>query len=316
MDSEQTRRLESRSLLVAMWGNLFMGAAGILAAVLSNSTAIMMDGLFSLIGFTAAYLGRRIGGRVNAGPDRLRPIGYAADEAIFSTFRALSLIGLLLFAVASACMNVFGYMRGEETPPLIFGPLFIYFAGIGMICFCLWALHRYTWSRTGKISEVLRLEAKASMFDGMITAAACFGLGMVYLFQDGFLAPIAPVGDSIVVLALCLAVLGQYRRDFLSGLGELAGVTASPGSIAKARRAIRPGVAKHGGFVTDMSVMKLGRSHLVTVYYDPRKPVEAKDLDRLNLQLIHDVHKVLPGADVLLIVSEHARRWPDALYPF
>lgn len=316
MDVKRKRQLESRSLLAAMWGNCFMGAAGILAAVLSNSTAIMMDGLFSLIGFSAAFLGRKIGHRVDAGPDRIRPMGYAADEAIFSTFRALSLIGLVLFAAASAGMSIYRYAHGAEMPVLNFGLMFVYFVGIGIICFLLWALHLYTWSRTGKVSEILRMEAKAALLDGVITAAAGVGLGAVYFFRDGVLAPIAPVGDSIVVLVLCVTVIEQYRRNFLSGLGELAGVTATPKSITAARRAIRPSVAHYGGIVTDMSVVKLGRTHLVTVYYNPQKSVKVQFIDQLNLQMIREVREVLPGADVILIISEHPRRWPAELDPF
>lgn len=131
MDKQRIKQLESRSLFIAMWGNLLMGAAGLLAAVLSNSTAIMMDGLFSLVGFTAAFLARKISRRVDAGPDRLRPMGYAADEALFSTFRALSLLGLVMFAMALAGVNIYKYLRGEMTPDLNFGPLFIYFVVIG-----------------------------------------------------------------------------------------------------------------------------------------------------------------------------------------
>lgn len=177
-------------------------------------------------------------------------------------------------------------------------------------------MHRSTWSRTGKVSEILRLEAKASLFDGVITAAAGAGLGAVYLFEDGFLAPIAPIGDSIVVLILCLTAIGQYRRNLLSGMGELVGVTASPNAVAAARRAVRPTLADHGGTITDLSVMKLGRTHLVSVYYNPQRPIGAEEVDQLNLRMIHEVREALPGADVILIISEHPRRWPEELNPF
>ena len=123
-DLATRKRLEGRSLLIAMWGNLLMAAAGIVAGVLSNSDAIMMDGLFSLIGFMSAFLGRRISARVDAGPDKIRPFGYAADEAIFSTFRSLTLLGLILFAFASAGMNVFGYLQGDMPAALNFGRCF------------------------------------------------------------------------------------------------------------------------------------------------------------------------------------------------
>lgn len=298
-----------------MWGNLFMSIVGIVAAILSNSTAIMMDGLFSLVGFAAALLARRISHNVDAGPDRLRPAGYAADEALFSTFRALSLLGLVMFAIASAGHSIYRHVLGEPTPVLKFEPMLVYFCLIAAICLLLWALHRFIWSRTGKVSELLRLEAKAAMFDGMITTAAGISLYAIFHFKDGFLAPIAPIGDSIVVLLLCLAVLGQYRRDLLMGIGELMGVTASPKAVSTARRAIRPLVADDGGTVTDLSVMKLGRVHIITVYYNPRREIMAKTMDLLNLQMIHVVREVLPGAEVILIISEYPRRWPNNLIP-
>ncbi|UUV04869.1 cation transporter [Ruegeria sp. YS9] len=309
------KRLESRALVVAMGGNLFMGAAGILASILSNSNAIMMDGLFSLIGFTSAVLGRRISQRIDAGPDKLRPFGYAADEAIFSTLRSLSLLGLVLFAITSALKSIYNYLNGLPPEPLSFAPMILYFSGIGLTCTLLWAFHHFTWRRIGRNSSILRLEAKAALFDGMITAAAGIGLAAIYFFREGPLALIAPIGDSVIVLLLCLLALGAYIREFKGGLGELAGLSASPATIATARRAVRATLIEYGGRIRDLSVTKLGRSHLVTVYYDPCRSVLAHEIDRLNLDLIRDVRTVLAGADVLLIVSEHPRRWPDELAP-
>lgn len=316
MHPQDTRTLESRSLAMSMWGNLFMGASGVLAAVLSNSTAILMDGLFSFIGFIAALLGRRILRTVTAAPDKLRPMGYAADEAIFSTFRALSLLGLVLFAVASSGISIVNHLRGIALPVLNFGPVFVYFAVVGLTCLLLWVVHRQIWVRTGRVSEILRLEAKAALFDGIVTGAAGIGLALVYAYRDGFLAPVAPIGDSLIVLILCLAVIGQYRRDLLAGLGELAGVTADPRTVAIARRALRPCLATDGGALIDVSVMKIGRSYLVSVYYDPCRAVQASDVDTLNIALINDVRAALPGADVLLLITEHPRQWPPEMAPF
>ncbi|WP_083445153.1 cation transporter [Ruegeria sp. 6PALISEP08] len=314
-DLATRKRMESRALVVAMCGNLFMGAAGILASILSNSNAIMMDGLFSLIGFSSAFLGRKISQRIDAGPDKLRPFGYAADEAIFSTFRSLSLLGLVLFAITSALKNIYNYLIGLPPEPLSFAPMILYFSGIGVTCTFLWAFHHFTWHRIGRNSAILRLEAKAALFDGLITAAAGIGLAAIYYFKEGPLAALAPIGDSVVVLLLCLLALGSYIREFRGGLGELAGVSASPATIATARRALRATLVEDGGKIRDLSVTKLGRSYYVTVYYDPHRSILAHEVDRLNLRLIHDIQAVLAGADVLLIISELPRRWPDELAP-
>lgn len=312
---QAARRLENRSLALSMWGNVFMGLAGLVAGMLANSNAIMLDGLFSLIGFGAALLGRRVSRRIADGPDRLRPTGYAADEAIFSTFRALSLLGVVLFAASVAVKNIYNHAIGIPPPPLHFEPMMVYFGVIGATCFLLWAAHRHAWRRTGRRSEILKLEGKAALFDGIITAAAGIGMGAIFLLQDSVLAPVVPIGDSIILLLLCVAATGTYMQDFRAGLAELAGVTASPDSFAAARRAIRPALAGDGGKLTDMSVQKTGRTYLVTVYYDPRRAITAAEVDRLNLRLIADVRQVLPGADVFVLVTEYARRWPDDLNP-
>ena len=315
-NADRRKQLEGRSLIVAMIGNLFMGAAGVLAGVLSNSNAIMMDGLFSLVGFGSAFLGRRISLRIDAGPDKRRPFGYAADEAIFSTFRSLSLLGLVLFAISNAARNIYSYYNGVLPPPLNFGPMFIYFTVIGLTCLFLWAFHYFTWRKTGRSSAILKLESKAALFDGMFTAAAGIGLGAIFLFRDGALAAIAPVGDSIIVLFLCVLAIGSYLRDFRNGLGELANATASPELLAAARRALRPAIAEDGGTLRDMSVTKQGRTVFIAVYYDPLRSLTAHDIDALNLHMIRDARRAIDGSDVYLLISQHARRWPDEINPY
>ncbi|WP_170327362.1 cation transporter [Ruegeria arenilitoris] len=315
-NTNSKKHLESRSLVVAMWGNLFMAAAGLFAGVLSNSNAVMMDGLFSLIGFGSALLARRISHRINAGPDKVRPFGYAADEAIFTTFRSLSLLGLVLFAITNAIKSIYNYLNGMVPAPLNFAPMIVYFVGIGLTCAILWGFHHFTWKKTGKSSSILKLEAKAAAFDGLITASAGVGLAAIYYFREGPLAPVAPVGDSLIVLLLCLLAIGSYLRDFRGGLGELAGVSASPSHIAAARRSLRAAIAEDGGSLQDLSVTKLGRVFFVTVYYDPGRAVSAAVVDDLNLRMIQDAREALTDADVLLVITEHPRRWPDSLNPF
>ena len=48
---------ERRAMIVGVAGNLFMGAAGLFAAYLSGSQAILLDGLFSMVGVVAALMG-------------------------------------------------------------------------------------------------------------------------------------------------------------------------------------------------------------------------------------------------------------------
>ncbi|MCW3783625.1 cation transporter [Defluviimonas salinarum] len=308
---KSARHFELRAMNIGMAGNLFMGAAGILAAYLSNSQAILLDGLFSLIGFLAAYLGKRVSRRVTRQADKWRPIGYSGDEAVFATFRSLSLIGLVLFASLSALLGIADYLRGEPPQELIFEPMVVYFLFIGLTCVLLWGFHYRAWRKTGRVSDVLRIEAQAAAFDALITGSAAVGLFGVHIFRDGFLAPIAPVGDSIVVLFLCVAAVSQYYRDFMSGLGELAGVTAHPRHIATVRRSVRPVVQDDAGALVDLSVSKFGRQFLVIVYYNPMRPITAAHVDAMARKMERACATALAaGVDLTFIVSEHGRVLP------
>ncbi len=87
--SDAALMAEERALTVSIIGTAFMGLAGVATAILSNSQAILLDGLFSAVGLAAAVFARSM----RQQPDRIRPFGYGVDESIFTTFRALSLLG-------------------------------------------------------------------------------------------------------------------------------------------------------------------------------------------------------------------------------
>lgn len=299
---------EQRALRISKWGNLFMGVAGVLAAWLSNSSAVLVDGLFSLIGFSAAIIGARISARVHLGPDRLRPTGYAADEAIYQTFRALSLVGLIAFAFGNAVLSIVNYSRGGEMAELYYPPLYVYFVVICAVCAGMALVHHVAWRRTGRVSALLGMEAKAAVFDGVMSLAAGLGLAVLPLLKGGVLGWVAPIGDSIIVLFLCCLAIGRYYRDFMDGLGELAGVSARPEVVAETRRTVRKAVDELGGRLVDLSVMKLGRTNFVQVYFDPQKPTTAKEVDDVTRKLDNALAGSAAQAVSIVIVSEHGRK--------
>ncbi len=104
-------------------------------------TAVMLDGLFSVIGFTSALIGLKISRRLDRTRDKFRPFGYAAEESLFTTFRALTVLGLILFAVGSAAMTIHAYLVHGEVTDLNIYPVIVYFISIALSCLSLWAVH-------------------------------------------------------------------------------------------------------------------------------------------------------------------------------
>jgi predicted Co/Zn/Cd cation transporter (cation efflux family) len=298
---------EQRALAISKWGNLFMGAAGVLAAWLSNSQALLVDGLFSLIGFLSAILGARVSAQASRGADRHRPLGYAADESIYVTFRALSLLGLVAFALVNSVLNIINYAMGGVIARLHYGPIIIYFTVICATCIALALVHRSTWLRTHKQSEILRLEMKAAAFDGLLIFAAGVGLSIMPFLEGGPLGWLSPIGDSLVVILLCSLVIGRYYTDFMSGLAELAGISAAPEFVAGARRSIRPIIAEAGGTLVDFSILKFGRNFQAQIYYDPGRPITAAEVDTLTRRTDRALIAALHQAESVIIISQHGR---------
>lgn len=298
---------EQRALSIGKWSNLLMGLAGVLAAWLSHSQALLVDGLFSMIGFAAAVVGARVSASTQLVPDKTRPLGYAADESIYATFRALSLLGLVAFAAGSAVLNIVNYAGGGEIPALRYGPILVYFIVIGTVCFGLAANHHFAWKRTGKRNNVLRLESKAALFNGTMTIAAGAGLLVMPFLRGGPLGWMTPIGDSLIVLLLCVIVVGRYYADFMAGLGELAGVSVPGKQVLLAQRSVLPAVKDCGGRLVDLSVLKIGRSFQVQVYFEPDEPISARAVDAITRRLDAALEDSLGPTTTVVIISRHGR---------
>ena len=298
---------EQRALTIAKWGNLFMGAAGVLAAWLSHSQALLVDGLFSLVGFTAAIFARQVSASIRLNPDMRRPLGYAADESIYTTFRALSLIGVVAFAFGSAVLNIVDYATGGDIAELEYGPIVIYFIVICIVCFGLATTHYFVWKSTGRQSDVLRLEMKSATFDGIITVAAGLGLSVMPLLKGTSVGWIAPIGDSLVVVVLCVLVIGHYFSDFRKGLGELAGVSISQKQVSGARVAAQGIFDGIGGDLVDLSVIKFGRMHQVQMYFEPSQPISAETVDHATRKCDQELAGVLGSSTSVILISCHGR---------
>lgn len=296
-------RAEQRALTASIVGTLFMGVAGVVTAILSNSQAILLDGLFSFVGFAAALFARRVSARVLRAPDRIRPFGYGAEESIFTTFRALSLLGVVLFAIVNAISSIGAYIVGQPPAPLNLEPIVVYLVGILLTCLVLWVVHHRAWKRSKERSEILRLEANAAAFDGAVTAAAGVGLLLISALEGTSLSVLAPIGDSIIVLALCSFASVRYFADFRAGLAELAGTAVHDHKHSVACREIAPVLSTIGATLVDLAILKTGRVYSVAVFIDPGRPVSAEAIDTLNSDLEQVLRRQFRNVGVLTVIT-------------
>ena len=98
--------LEKRGLWLSIIGALFMAGLGIGFAILTASSAVLLDGLFSLIGFAIGLVSLRVATLVRRPDDKLYHFGYAAYEPMLNLSKGLMMAFVTIFALVSAIVVV------------------------------------------------------------------------------------------------------------------------------------------------------------------------------------------------------------------
>ena len=150
------REIEQRSLNLAKWANLIMGAAGIVAAIGSHASALMLDGLFSGVNFLAAVLAARVAASIQQKPSSLRPFGYEIDEPMYVMFRSLVLTGVILVAGFGAAGKIIDYIGGASMMEVKLDWVVVYMVFMVVICAFMTFWHHRNWLATGRQSELLK----------------------------------------------------------------------------------------------------------------------------------------------------------------
>jgi predicted Co/Zn/Cd cation transporter (cation efflux family) len=90
-----------------LWlSTLFMAALGIGFAILTSSNAVLLDGLFSLIGFAIGLVSLRVAMLVRRPDDEVYHFGYAAYEPMLNLSKGLLMAFVTIFALVSAVQVV------------------------------------------------------------------------------------------------------------------------------------------------------------------------------------------------------------------
>lgn len=300
------REIEQRSLTTAKWVNLFMGVAGIVAAIGSHATALMLDGLFSGVNFLAAVMAARVAASIQQKPNILRPFGYEIDEAMYVMFRSLVLTGVILVAGFSAAGKIIDYIGGAEMAEIRLDWVVAYMVIMVSVCSFMAFWHHRHWVKTSRKSDLLKTERGASIIDGALSAAAGFAFIAFSMLKGTPLSFLVPISDAIVVLCLTACMIPRPVRSFIGAAKEVLGESAPPGTIEKWRQAVGKALEEEAASLIEVAVTKMGRSHFTVAYIRPDSRSSAEELDHVRnriRQAALSVHR--PSRMEILFTGKH-----------
>ena len=281
-DDALARRIEQRSLRFGIGANAVMTLAGFVAHVLTGSSALLLDGLYSAVLVGSSLIASRISRNVVRPPDRAWPYGYEGQEALYVLFRSLVLLGVIGFGLSSSCGTLIDWWRGAEIPSLTLEPVAAYTVAVTGLCWLLSWRHFRDWRRTGRISLLLLTEARNARIDALITASTGLALLATPLLQTTLLAPLAPITDALLVLAVSGVLLREPLQALRDALSQAAGKAADPGVLQRTRQVLMQELSGLSLQMMDFTVQQLGRTAFVVVYINPLEPLDSATVDGLR----------------------------------
>lgn len=212
---EDRQGSEQKALWISSFGALALAVLGISFAIYSGSEAILLDGIFSALGFFMALMTLFVSRLVRRPDDKVFQFGYAHFAPLMNVLKSAVMAVLCGFALFSAISTL---RAGGQ--PMAVGSAVLYALIATLIGSVLFIYLRKVAASTGSV--LVSLDAKAAQMDMFLSAAvlASFALGWLSIGSPmerylDYLDPLVVAGLCLVVLPVPLKVLWENGREVL-----------------------------------------------------------------------------------------------------
>lgn len=224
-------KTESGALSLSAIMAMVVGSVAMMAALATNSQAILLDGMFNLVYFGVALLTIRVS-RMASGPDSDNyPFGYTYFESLVNAGKGLLILGVSGFALFDASIALL--TGGSE---IAIGLAIVYALFATLACsLTAWLLSR---SLKRLDSPLVRADQENWMVNSAISAAVLLAFCLIPILE--YLAWSAPIPyvDAVLVIAVVLLCLGVPVRMASRAIKELLNKTPPDGLVRPVREAI------------------------------------------------------------------------------
>ena len=278
---EQQRQQELTALRISCYGALVLAILGIGFAVYSGSRAILLDGVFSVLGFFMALMTIYVSRLVSRPDDQVFQYGYALFAPLMNVLKSSIMTLLCGFALFSSISTL---LSGGQT--LAVGIALLYALIATLIGAGLYFYLQGAARQTGSV--LVSLDAKSARMDMLLSAAvlASFGLGWLSLGtpMDRYLDYL----DPSVVTGLCLVALPVPLRVLWENGREVLLLAPHPDVQKSVKERISGALGEFPVADYRIRMLKLGNVMAVTLHLRPADDFRIEcvaDLDRIRFAI-------------------------------
>jgi cation diffusion facilitator family transporter len=295
--------LEKRGLWLSIIGALFMAGLGIGFALLTSSNAVLLDGLFSLIGFAIGLVSLRVATLVRRPDDELYHFGYAAYEPMLNLTKGLLMAFVTIFALVSAVEVA---LHGGRQIQAGWASVYAWIAAAG--CFTIAIRQRMLSRRTA--SPLLAVDSKNWLIDGLMSVAVGIAFLVAVFLVDTSYAYLLPYADPAVVIILVVLSLPIPFKIIRDNWNQMLGRAPDEALQQKARAAVARVLEASEEYDTKIRMDQLGRLTYLQLYVVV-KGSQDPDVSRLDRcrAAVYDALKDDFDNLALDVIFTHDPRW-------
>ncbi|QIG48297.1 cation transporter [Nordella sp. HKS 07] len=261
--------LSERSILrLSIAVTVFVAAFGIIIGLLSGSFAIVFDGIYSLAdaGMTivALLVANLIASSTASGSLRTRLVehftmGFWHLEPMVLLLNGVLLMGAAIYALINAVGSLMTGGRALEFD------IAILYAAITLVTCLAMAIFDRRANRRIK-SDFLKLDEKAWVMSGGITAALLVAFVIGYLIQGTSYQYLSPYIDPLVLALVCLVIIPMPIGTVRQALADILLVT--PASLKQQVDEVAQEIVARYGFLSHRAyVARVGRGRQIELYF-------------------------------------------------
>lgn len=286
-------KVEQKTMKKVIPAYTVMSIVGISTFFYSNSQAVLIDGVFNLISAITLLIGIKVTNMIELGRNKKYPFGFAMFETLYTLFKVFLMLGITTMAFFSNLSKIISYLLGKEVST-ISNPNAIFFYSIAMVLIC-GATYLFIKKNSSKIdnkSIMLNTEKIGVLQNGVISGGIGVAILIIGLLEGTALSIIIPIGDSIIVLILCLILVGDPLIILNKVIKELTLHATSKDERLDVTENIE-GIIPDYLSTNYVAITQLGRTKFYTIFIKSNvEKVSISELDSIRHKIRSEIKNI------------------------
>lgn len=252
-------RNEQKALRFSLYGVVGFVVLALGFALLTNSDAILFDGIYSLIAFCVTLLTLKVAKLAERPDDERFHFGYTSIEPTLNLFKALFILVACVYAAVEATKRL---LAGGN--PAEYGLAVFYGAASTLGCFTVaWMMSRA--SRQSR-SDLVAVESKTWLMDGLLSCAVFVGFLGAWWLERSPWPEYAPLVDPILLISIVTLALPVPLGILRDSLKEIVLMAPSEPLVDEIEQRLLDSLSDVDYDHVELRVTKRGRNTYLLVH--------------------------------------------------